>query len=230
LVYPIDLDPKGRLFLPLELPVNDVTLAGGRLEIRVTDTGGRTGSGTVTLKTPTMTVSPAISTRGSLVKVTGEDFVVVSRNNASRYLIDVEYAGERVATTEINPSGAFDVSFSVPSESAPGSDNVVSAKVQRLPSEVEACHSVPDTNIAIEPTNVPRGGKLVISGTGLSAVQRVWIKVGDTWVTLTGLYTDANGAFRHTVWLPERISLGKQVIRVNTRSFSQNFAVTVTRK
>ena len=65
-VYPIDLDDKGRLFLPLEVPVNDLTLAGGPLQIKVTDTGGRTGVGTLNLKTPTLTVSPVTSTRGSL--------------------------------------------------------------------------------------------------------------------------------------------------------------------
>ena len=98
-VYPVDLDSKGLLFLPFEVPVNDVTLPGGRLEIRVTDTGGRTGIGAFNLKTPVMTVSPVTSIRGSLVKVTGDGFVAASLNDTSRYQIDIKYDRRRVATT-----------------------------------------------------------------------------------------------------------------------------------
>ena len=57
-----------------------------------------------------MTVSSVISNRSSLVKVTGNRFVAASLYNPSRYLMDIEYAGQRVATTGIDPSGAFDVS------------------------------------------------------------------------------------------------------------------------
>ena len=229
-VYPIDLDDKGRLFLPLEVPVNDLTLAGGPLQIKVTDTGGRTGVGTLNLKTPTLTVSPVTSTRGSLVKVMGDRFVVTRLNDTSRYLIDIIYAGRRVATTEIDPSGAFNVSFKVPSDIKINSENVVTAKVRQLSSEAEAIHGVPGRAMAVSPQSVPRGGKLTITGTGLSPFQVVYIKVADAWVVLSGLYTDVNGAFTHTISLPEGISLGEQVVQVNTSSMYKSLTVTVTRK
>jgi len=229
-VYPIDLDAKGRLFLPLEIPVNDLTLAGGPLQIEVTDTGGRTGVGTLDLKTPTLTVFPVTSTRGSLVKVMGDRFVVTRLNDTSRYLIDIIYAGRRVATTEIDPSGAFNVSFKVPSDIKINSENVVTAKVRQLSSEAEAIHGVPGRAMAVSPQSVPRGGKLTITGTGLSPFQVVYIKVADAWVVLSGLYTDVNGAFTHTISLPEGIPLGEQVVRVNTASMYESFTVTVTRK
>ena len=229
-VYPVDLDPKGRLFLSFEVPVNDVTLAGGRLEIRVTDTGGRTGIGAFNLKTPVMTVSPVTSIRGSLVKVTGDGFVVANLNDTSRYQIDIEYDRRRVATTYIDPHGTFEVSFRVPSDIKINSENVVTAKVRQLSSEAEAIHGVPGRAMAVSPQSVPRGGKLTITGTGLTPFQVVYIKVADAWVVLSGLYTDVNGAFTRTISLPEGISLGEQVVQVNTSSMSKSFTVTVTRK
>ena len=60
--------------------------------------------------------------------------------------------------------------------------------------------------------------------------QVVYIKVADAWVVLSGLYTDVNGAFTHTISLPEEISLGEQVVQVNTPSKYESFTVTVTRR
>jgi hypothetical protein len=230
LVYPVDLDVKGWLFTPLEVPVNDMTLEGGPFGITVTDTGGRTGIGTLNLKTPRLTVSPITSTRGSLVKVTGEGFVAGSWNKPSRYLIDIEYAGRRIATTETDPSGAFEVSFRVPSDTAIESTNFVSAKVRLLASEAMAFHKVPDASIAVEPQRAPLGGKATITGTGFPAFQRVWIKVGTTWALLSGVTTDVNGAFTTTISIPEETPLGEQMVLANTPSLSREGTVTTTRR
>ena len=233
LVYPVDLDPKGRLFLSFEVPVNDVTLAGGRLEMRVTDTGGRTGIGAFNLKTPVMTVSPVTSIRGSLVKVTGDGFVVASLNDTSRYQIDIEYNRRRVATTEIDPSGAFNVSFKVPSDIKINSENVVTAKVRQLSSETDAVHTVPDTYIAIEPPSAPRGGKVTITGTGLPVFQQVWIRLGkvdgfNKWILLSGVNTDVNGAFTAVISIPQETPLGEQVVLARTPGLSQSNTIDVT--
>jgi hypothetical protein len=84
--------------------------------------------------------------------------------------------------------------------------------------------------MAVSPQSAPRGGKLTITGTGLIPFQVVYIKVADAWVVLSGLYTDVNGAFTRTISLPEEISLGKQVVQVNTPSMYGSFTVTVTRR
>jgi hypothetical protein len=198
--------------------------------MKVTDTGGRTGIGTFNIKRPTLTVSPATSTRGSVVKTSGDGFVVTRPNDTSRYLIDIIYAGRGVATAKIDPSGAFNVSFKVPSDIKINSENVVTAKVRQLSSEVKAVHRVPGRAMAVSPQSAPRGGKLTITGTGLIPFQVVYIKVADAWVVLSGLYTDVNGAFTRTISLPEEISLGKQVVQVNTPSMYESFTVTVTRR
>jgi len=229
-VYPIDLDNKGRLLLPLELPVNNVTLAGGRVQMKVTDTGGRTGIGTFNIKKPTLTVSPATSIRGSVVKASGDGFVVTRLNDTSRYLIDIEYDRRRVATTYIDPDGTFEVSFKVPTGIKINSENVVTAKVRQLSSEAKAAHRVPGRAMGISSQSAARGGKLTITGTGLSPFQVVYIKVADTWVVLSGLYTDVNGTFTHTINLPEGISLGEQVVQVYNSSMYGRFTVTVTRR
>ena len=234
-VYPVDLDPKGLLFLPFEVPVNDVTLAGGRLEIRVTDTGGRTGIGAFNLKTPVMTVSPVTSIRGSLVKVTGDGFVVASLNDTSRYQIDIEYDRRRVATTYADPHGAFEVSFRVPSDTRTKSPNVVTAKVRRLSSEAKAVHTVPDANVAIEPPSAPRGGKVTITGTGFPVFQQVRIRLGtvygfNKWVLLSGVNTDVNGAFTAVISIPQETPLGEQVVLAWTPGLSQTNIIDVTRR
>ena len=151
-------------------------------------------------------------------------------NDTSRYLIDIEYDRRRVATTYIGPDGTFEVSFKVPSGIKIKSENVVTAKVRQLSSEAKAAHRVPGRAMAVSPQNAPRGGKLTITGTGLTPFQVVYIKVADAWVVLTGLYTDVNGAFTHTISLPEGISLGEQVVQVNTPSMYGRFTVTVTRR
>jgi hypothetical protein len=232
-VYPVDLDPKGRLFLSFEVPVNDVTLVGGRLEMRVTDTGGRTGIGAFNLKTPVMTVSPVTAIRGSLVKVTGDGFVVASLNDTSRYLIDIEYDRRRVATAYIDPHGTFEVSFKVPSDIKINSKNVVTAKVRQLSSEAKAVHTVPDSNIAIEPPSAPRGGKVTITGTGFPVFQQVWIRLGkvdgfNKWVLLSGVNTDVNGAFTAVISIPQETPLGEQVVLVLTPGLSQTNTIEVT--
>jgi streptogramin lyase len=229
-VYPIDLDNKGRLLLPLVLPVNNVTLAGGPVQMKVTDTGGRTGIGTFNIKRPTLTVSPATSIRGSVLKASGDGFVVTRLNDTSRYLIDIEYDRRRVATTYIDPDGAFNVSFKVPSDIKINSENVVTAKVRQLSSEAKAAHRVPGRAMAVSPQSASRGGKLTITGTGLVPFQVVYIKVADAWVVLSGLYTDVNGAFTHTISLSEGISLGEQVVKVNTPNMYGRLTVTITRR
>jgi hypothetical protein len=57
-----------------------------------------------------MTGLAVISNRSSLVNMTGNRFFAASLHNPSRYLIDIEFAGQRVATKGIDPSGAFYVS------------------------------------------------------------------------------------------------------------------------
>ena len=165
--------------------------------------------------------------------MTGDGFVVASLNNKSRYQIDVEYAGRRVATAEIDPFGAFDVSFRVPSDTPVKSTNVVSAKVRQLSSETKSLHSVPDANIAIEPLSAPRGEKVTITGKGFPVFQRVWIRVGDEtgfnkWVLTSGLNTDVNGAFTAMISLPEETPLGIQRVLADTPGFALSGTVTVT--
>ena len=55
-IYPIELDALGGASFSLTVPTNDMTLRGGQFEIRVVDTGGRTGVGSLFIKRPTLTV------------------------------------------------------------------------------------------------------------------------------------------------------------------------------
>jgi hypothetical protein len=180
-----------------------------------------------------MTVSPVTSIRGSLVKVTGDGFVVASLNDTSRYQIDIEYDRRRVATTYIDPHGTFEVSFRVPSDTRTKSPNVVTAKVRQLSSEAKAVHTVPDANIAIEPPSAPRGGKVTITGTSFPFFQRVWIRLGtvygfNRWVLTSGVNTDVNGAFTAVISIPQETPLGEQVVLVLTPGLSQTNTIEVT--
>ena len=50
--YPMKVGQAGNLFFPLHIPVNDTTLAGGLLQLKVVDSAGRTGIGALSMKTP----------------------------------------------------------------------------------------------------------------------------------------------------------------------------------
>ena len=72
--YPINLDQDGNFFGSITVPVTKAVAAGGVLELRFTDTGGRTGSVYLTVPTPSVTSDPPSSYPRETVRVRGSGF------------------------------------------------------------------------------------------------------------------------------------------------------------
>ena len=164
--YPINLDSDGRLFATLTIPINDITLAGGVLELIVTDSVGRTGKTLVQMSASKLSVEPVTSGRGSTIKVAGSGFVASGDSYLDAYPVAIDYAGSVLDTLVPDATGRFETEITVPLDKAVQSVNSVTATLQRYPGSWTAVakHTVSGPEIHVSPASAPEGGSVTVTG------------------------------------------------------------------
>jgi len=72
--YPIYLGPGGSLYAPVDIPTTATTSQAGSLEVRATDSQGRSGVTNLTIPGHTAAITPATGYPAETARVTGKGF------------------------------------------------------------------------------------------------------------------------------------------------------------
>jgi len=194
--------------------------------VTATDLGGQTASGSFTVTTPAITVSPLQGPEGATVTVSGTGFSVTS---AVTLLFDnVAIASCPVSgglTT--NPSGGFGCTFDVPSGTS--GTSVVATDVGGQTASGTFLVTTPA--ILVSPSQGPVGATVTVSGTGFSVTSLVALEfdgVATSTCSSGSLVTTASGAFGCTFLVPGGTS-GSSVVAtdVGGQMATGSFTVTV---
>lgn len=229
-VFPFDLDSDGMFYAEITLPLNSTTeTPGERLTFKVTDSRGRTGSATVTIKQRTLSVDPKTSPQGSKITVTGEGFVAVNAKINNYMPVDIDYAGTLVATVIPDSLGSFKTSFNVPLRTAASSSYPIKATTRTFSWSAAVIHSIPATSMTISPTEGPPGTRVTVTGVSFPGFTPL------SGLTISGRQvlpspvpaTDAGGGFTTFITVPQ-LDTGDHPVAVTARGLSSQVYFRVT--
>ena len=199
ITYPINLDSTGWFHATLTLPDESATLTPGTLELKFTDTGGQTGTVALTIPVWSISVSPAISIRGSDVAVTGSGFPI-------GYGVQITYGGTNftsLASLPPDSSGKISATMRVPGDTAIPSANTLEATVTGLVGNAITSHDVPAASISLSPTSGPPGSIVTVTGSYFPRGSVQTLSIAELSVLrLPVPYTDVNGSFVAEILIP----------------------------
>ncbi|HEU0021440.1 MAG TPA: hypothetical protein VFR55_07195, partial [Dehalococcoidia bacterium] len=129
----VKVDSNGNFVTNLVVPINSTTLTPGTYSVSATDSAGRSAATTLSISTPTITLSPTASRAGSTITVTGANFPLgdTSTGTDQAPLVSINYYiasnnPKRVASILPDSMGTFSTTFKVPlSATIPSADNRV---------------------------------------------------------------------------------------------------------
>lgn len=232
----VSIGSGGNFVTNLIVPADSSTLNFGSVTIVVTDSNGVNASASLTITTPTITVSPTSSRAGSEITVSGSNFPIDSNIVGSDEVpeVDLEYETssnqfQRAATVFADSTGGFAVSFTVPSDAVILSDgNHVRASVKGSSAEITATHTILAPSITLTPAQGAPGAKVTLVGANFEAFSPVdSVTIGNLGVNIpASLYTDADGKLNTTFEVPE-LDSGTQslILTVRGLQYSQTFAI-----
>lgn len=232
----VKVDSNGSFVTNLVVPINSTTLTPGSYSIGATDSGGKSAAASLTISTPTITLSPASSRAGSTITVTGANFPLgdTSNNSDPVPLVSINYYiasnnPKRVASILPDAKGAFTATVKVPlSATIPSVDNRVSTAMSDTAASATATHSVSGPTITASPTVGKPGTSITIAGANFNAFDPVVsLSFGGAQIAIPGaLTTDANGQFTLTGNVPA-VETGTQAILVATGESTHTISFTV---
>ena len=219
----VTIDNGGSWSSSVDLPVIPATTAGGDIELKVTDSGSREGTTTLTFPARSLTISPQEGRVGTQVSVVGANFPAKNDEGESVTVTVTYDAGtNKTNSTTVVPdaSGNFTASVQVPTNASIPSDNTVKASFDDASSTAITVyttdtHSVPSASIALSKDSGPAGTTVTITGTGFKRYSPVSeVLAGTTDVTPSPKpSTDANGAATFDITIPG-LDVGAQTIKV----------------
>jgi hypothetical protein len=232
----VTIDNGGSWSSSVDLPVIPATTAGGDIELKVTDSGSREGTTTLTFPARTLSISPQEGRVGTQVSVVGSNFPAKNDEGESVTVTVTYDAGtNKTNSTTVVPdaSGNFTASVQVPTNASIPSDNTVKASFDDASSTAITVyttdtHSVPSASIALSKDSGPAGTTVTITGTGFKRYSPVSeVLAGTTDVTPSPKpSTDANGAATFDITIPG-LDVGAQTIKVTSASTAASAAFTV---
>jgi hypothetical protein len=209
----VDVDNGGNFVANVVIPLNSTTLTPGSYSVEATDSAGVKASASLTIPTPTLSVSPTSSRVGSTVTATGANFPInndgFGADNTPAITIEYEVNGgtpRSVVTVFPDSAGGFTTTFTVPVDApVPSSDNIVRALISGTSAAATAKHSVPNPILTPSPAKGAPGTEVTLTGSYFKAFATVASLTlgGLDVVDLSGLHTDAIGGFTITFVVPE---------------------------
>ena len=231
----VEVDSGGNWSASVDLPLSSSTTSDGERVIRVTDSGGRSGTVTVSILPREVTVTPDTGRVGTLAVVRGTGFP--SKNDeGSSFNVEIVYdaGNDKEITVSAVPdaSGRFEVQLRIPTTAAIPSSNTVKVSFEDDDDVVvvtTVAHDVPEGIITLSNTSGGPGSTVTINGEGFKAfVPVALVKVGTLDVTPAPKpSTDGNGMMSFDVTIPG-LDVGIQTIEVNVGRTTSSTGFTVT--
>jgi hypothetical protein len=193
---------NGRFNFRFSLP----DLAAGEATVVLEQKDGSIGEGKLTVKTPTISIDPTESRKGTTVTVTGTGF-------PANDLIDITYAGNRVSFATSDRAGDWVATVIVPDDADSTEPNEIGAfrprigeedddgrtdKDERTAEAVE--HTVPGDTSTVSATSGNSGDTLTVTGQAHAPYTAVNITIGGA--SVASEVADINGDFSIPVTIP----------------------------
>ena len=231
----VEVDSGGNWSASVDLPLSEATTADGDRVIRVTDSGGRTGSVIVNIPSREVTITPDVGRVGTIALVSGTGFP--SKNDEGRsFNIEVVYDAGNDKTTTVSSvpdaSGRFEVQLRVPTTASIPSTNTVKVTFEDedgIAVVTTVAHEVPEGLITLSETSGGPGSAVSISGEGFKAFVPVKeVNIGTIEITPAPRpTTDGNGMVSFDVIIPG-LDVGIQTIEVEVGQTTASTGFTVT--
>ena len=231
--YPIDLDTYGGLTADITLPRTYVSFPGGTLVVKVVDDAGRSGIGLWLIKDRKIIIDPVESGRGGTLAVSGSGFMATGGYITTCEVVDIAYAGTKLAEVRPDSDGSFETSITVPSAGTVPSVNAVTATIFGCPTATAttATHKVPARSIKFNPPSGRVGSQIIVSGVSfIGFTQITKLTIGDVAVLPSPSPTvAADGSFSIKAIVPQ-LAVGTHTasLTVGGTDFAYNFLVNVT--
>ena len=231
----VEVDSGGNWSASVDLPLSEATTADGDRVIRVTDSGGRTGSVIVNIPTREVTITPDVGRVGTIALVSGTGFP--SKNDEGRsFNIEIVYDAGNDKTTTVSSvpdaSGRFEVQLRVPTTASIPSTNTVKVSFEDehgIAVVTTVAHEVPEGLITLSETSGGPGSTVNVSGEGFKAFVPVKeVNIGTIEITPAPRpTTDGNGMVSFEVIIPG-LDVGIQTIEVEVGQTTASTGFTVT--
>ena len=206
----------GRVVAAFRIPNDDARLKDAKdYSISLGD-GTRTGSATVTIPAPTLTVDPMESRIGTTIDLSGTNWPTGTGAN----LVSIHYDGIQYSTAIANSDGTWSASIAVPDDADVGETHPVAAKAtvggaadkDNVTKSVD--HSTPDAVVTLSSSTAQRGTTITVSGDNFHVFETVAIDIGTSIVTPSPApTTDGDGSFSADVLVPG-LALGNKNVKV----------------
>lgn len=231
---PVNVDNGGKWSASLDVPLRDVTTRDGSREIRVTDSGGRSGTVNVTIPARVVTIDPASGRIGTEATIRGENFPSKNDNGES-FNISIEYdAGGRPSTvsTVSDASGRFEATIRVPTSATIPSTNTVRVSFddeEDVPVTTTVTHDVPEGNITLSASSGAPGSRVTLRGEGFKTFVPVKsVSIGGIDVLPSPApATNGQGMTEFEILVPG-LDSGIQTIEVEVSDTTASIGFTVT--
>ncbi len=173
------------------------TLISGSHELRATDTQGFTGSSTLAIAEPTISVLPDVVGPRDYVVISGENWPVDNTDNSNSGLIAVEISeGGRARSYSVyaDNTGRFTLEHRVSKDVAIPSTNQVKGNYGDGEIVEVGNFSVPAATVTVTPGSAQPGGMVSLSATDMPVYASAdYVKIGGTVFRDPGANTDIDG-------------------------------------
>ena len=232
---PVSVDNGGKWSASLDLPLRDVTTRDGSREIRVTDSGGRSGTVNVTIPARVVTIDPASGRIGTEATIRGENFP--SKNDSGEsFNIEISYDSgtgrPTTVSTTSDASGRFEETIRVPTSATIPSTNTVRVSFDdeaNVPVTTTVTHDVPEGTITLSANSGAPGSRITLRGEGFKTFVPVKsVSIGSIDVLPSPApATNAQGMTEFEVLVPG-LDSGIQTIEVEVSDTTASIGFTVT--
>ena len=209
----------GRVVAAFRIPDHAALAEARDYTISLKDSGGRIGTGTVTIPERTLTADPAEGRIGSTINLSGTGWPSGTGAN----LVGIYYDGKQYNTATSDSSGNWSASMTVPNDAGVGRTHKVAAKATVGGGSTanvikEADHKTPDPVVTLSSPTAQRGTTITISGENFHTFQAVKIEIGASNVTPSPQpNTDRDGSFSTEVLVPGQ-ALGNKNLKVTVNN------------
>ena len=206
------------------------TMSGGAKLVSVTDSGGRTATGTFTVNTPTITLDPASGAPNTLVTITGSNF----RAGDAIFIGGLTFAGWawNYVTITVDSSGSWTFVARVPATAVAGTNPVI--VISASGTAASAVFTASARALTLSPSSGPKGTKVTVSGSNMTASGIIWVGGltfgGANWNTAAAITIDSQGKISPTTLrVPSGSATGPNTVgAVDSGSLTATAVFTVT--